>query len=37
VGSRLVMDLVRDQLGGVVTVHQDGGFCAEIRFPLIRS
>jgi two-component sensor histidine kinase len=37
VGSRLVMDLVRDQLGGVLTVDGDSGFRGEIEFPLTRS
>ena len=33
IGSRLVLDLVHDQLGGQVTIGRQGGFVAEIAFP----
>jgi two-component sensor histidine kinase len=33
IGSRLVLDLVHDQLGGSVTIGRQNGFTAEITFP----
>ena len=33
IGSRLVLDLVHDQLGGSVTIGRQNGFTAEIAFP----